>query len=224
MSSSETIALILSGLALGVQHSFDGDHIVAVSAIVSRSKSLERSALLGTLWGTGHTTALLIVGIAVLIFRISIPKSAENLFEALAGAALVAIGIFVIVNVRRMHPHGHRHKHGSTKHAHEHDHGIEPEHHQHHVTFLVGTIQGLAGSAGLMLVILSTINSITIGLAYILFFGIGSIIGMVMMATLMSLPHLKTSTFPDINKLLSSVAAIASIGFGFYLIYSHTII
>ena len=75
-----------------------------------------------------------------------------------------------------------------------------------------------------MLVILSTINSVTVGIAYILFFGIGSIIGMIVLATLMSLPHLKTENFPYIHKLLGSVAGVVSIVFGFYIIYSHTIV
>ncbi len=52
----------------------------------------------------------------------------------------------------------------------------------------------MAGSGALMLVLLSTINSVPLGIAHIAIFGAGSIAGMAAMSTLIGLPLAKTKT------------------------------
>ncbi len=55
MPEITVLTALLFGFLLGVKHALDADHIVAVTTIVSRSKSLLRSALVGLSWGIGQT-------------------------------------------------------------------------------------------------------------------------------------------------------------------------
>jgi ABC-type nickel/cobalt efflux system permease component RcnA len=71
---ASTVAVLSLGFVYGLRHALDPDHMVAVSTIVSEHKSVARSSLIGTFWGLGHTASLLVVGMAVLLLKISIPK------------------------------------------------------------------------------------------------------------------------------------------------------
>jgi high-affinity nickel permease len=56
------LVILSLGLLLGVRHATDPDHIIAVSTIVSRERSLARAARIGALWGLGHTATIGAVG------------------------------------------------------------------------------------------------------------------------------------------------------------------
>jgi sulfite exporter TauE/SafE len=129
--------------------------------------------------------------------------------------------------------HFHAHEHGARAHAHPHLHepGTKDEPHTHHgLSFspralVIGMIHGLAGSAALMLLVIPTIESRTIGLLYIIIFGIGSIGGMMLMSFLVGLPFALTALrFNRFNYLLQSVAGLISIGLGLYIIYEKGVV
>src|ERR1041384_1136804 len=86
-----TLTLLGIGLLFGLKHATEVDHVVAVSTIASQQRNVLRSAIVGALWGAGHTASLLIVGAIVLSLRIAIPKSVSNWFEF--GVALMIIGL-----------------------------------------------------------------------------------------------------------------------------------
>ena len=71
MESPALMALGL-GLILGLKHATDADHVVAVSTIVSEYRNAWRGIWVGASWGLGHTTPLLIVGIAILLLKESV--------------------------------------------------------------------------------------------------------------------------------------------------------
>src|SRR6185436_13566224 len=85
------------GSLLGMRHALEPDHLAAVSTLVSRERSGWRAAWLGVCWGVGHSLALLVVGIALVILRAEMPASATNLFELAVAAMLIALGIRAIV-------------------------------------------------------------------------------------------------------------------------------
>ncbi|HEX5829669.1 MAG TPA: hypothetical protein VFY16_01735, partial [Gemmatimonadaceae bacterium] len=58
----DLLSLSLLGLLLGVRHATDADHVMAVTTVVSRQRSLPRAAAVGALWGVGHTVTILLVG------------------------------------------------------------------------------------------------------------------------------------------------------------------
>lgn len=76
---------------------------------------------------------------------------------------------------------------------------------------LVGMVHGLAGSAALMLLVLSTISQPLLGLLYLVVFGVGSIGGMMVMSTLVSLPAQLTATrFSRANLAVRGLAGLFS--------------
>src|SRR6266849_7118251 len=92
MTNGTLISVLGLGLILGLRHALDPDHVVAVSTIVSESKSVKRSSLVGTFWGLGHTMSLLLAGIAVIAFRIRIPEHVALWMEFAVALMLVILG------------------------------------------------------------------------------------------------------------------------------------
>ena len=84
-------------------------------------------------------------------------------------------------------------------------------------------VHGMAGSGALMLVVLSTINSISLGLAYIAIFGVGSIASMAAMSTLISLPFAKARN-RRLSLALKYVSAIIALAIGAGLMYELGIV
>jgi hypothetical protein len=80
-------------------------------------------------------------------------------------------------------------------------------------------VHGIAGSGALLLIVLSTINSIPLGLAYIAIFGAGSIGGMAGISTLIGIPFVKLSNSAKISTTLRYAAAITTLAIGSALIY-----
>ena len=182
------IFILLTGLGLGLAHSLDPDHVVAVSTLLCSNKSLRKSINSATVWGVGHSAVLFIIGFLVLTLSVVIPQSVLNLFDFAAGVLLITLGALVLVplitkrirNNQIIHEHTHSHPH-THPHSHSHDHTIDNHHKDAHLqkSALTGALQGLGGSAALMLVTVSTVNSVELGAVFIFLFGVGVILGMV---------------------------------------------
>ncbi|MEK6808267.1 MAG: sulfite exporter TauE/SafE family protein [Nanoarchaeota archaeon] len=225
------ISVLALGFLLGMKHSFETDHIVSISTIVSNPRAIKKSAFIGILWGIGHTLTLFIVGLIVLAFRVAIPERIALSFELIVGIMLVILGINVVYKINKERIHIHFHKHYNLEHIHFHSHKAVQisnkifSNHQHkHLplkqALLIGIIHGLAGSASLSLLVLTTINSLWIGLVYLILFGIGSIIGMVIVSIALSLPfQLFTKRVNNSSILLQFCSGVLSIVIGFWVIY-----
>ena len=211
--------LISLGFILGLKHTFDPDHIVAISTIVSRNKNVKRSLLHGALWGMGHTITLLLTGSLILIFKIVIPQKLTLTFELLVGAVLVFLGINVLLKLMKSRIHLHKHRHNKVTHSHFHSHKESSAHIHIHKSFMVGMLHGLAGSAALMLIVLASVKSIPQGLYYIGAFGIGLTLGMLIVSGIISLPFILTKKFDNINLGLKIFTGIVSISLGFSIVY-----
>ncbi|HYP29069.1 MAG TPA: sulfite exporter TauE/SafE family protein [Blastocatellia bacterium] len=226
LSSYSVLAL---GLLLGLKHAVEADHVAAVSTIVSEKKGFISSSIVGGLWGIGHTASLLIAGVAVLLLHIKISDRTALALELGVALMLIALGANAIRKLARSRAvHLHEHNHGLRSHAHLHLHDGSPEpssdtHHGLRLNVrpvLVGMVHGLAGSAALMLLILSSISSAAVGLGYIALFGIGSIGGMIIMSGLLSLPLRYTAgRFGRANLTMRLLAGIFSIGIGLFMVY-----
>lgn len=223
------LSILGLGFALGLKHALEADHVVAVSTIVSERRSLLGSSLVGALWGAGHTAALLLAGAVVLLLRLQIPERLALGFEFGVGLMLVVLGGNLLWKLRRGgHLHLHAHAHAGRLHVHPHIHRPDEPHveHSHHGwaqqgrPFVVGLVHGMAGSATLMLLVLSTITSPWMGALYILVFGAGSIGGMLAMSAAISLPLVFTARrFQRMNLALRVTAALAGIVLGLSLMW-----
>ena len=224
MNTALLTTLVL-GFALGIKHALDADHVVAVSTIVGRYRNPLKATLVGIFWGIGHTTTLLLVGIAVIAFKLVTPDQLALSMEFLVGVILFALGIQILWMYLPKKKHLHIHDHGDKMHAHEHFHlrkegGEDIQHHapRQHRSLFLGMIHGLAGSAALMLLVLSTIHTPIEGVIYILIFGIGSILGMMLISTLIGLPFaLSSGRFASRNDRIRFIAGTLSVALGVFV-------
>ncbi len=225
-----TATILFFGFLLGLKHAIEADHIAAVSTIVSERKSLWSSAIIGGIWGVGHTISLLIVGVLVLLLNYRVSERVEGILEFCVGIMLIFLGLNVLQKMLRGGEfHFHSHEHGENLHTHPHIHdqvSASDEPKTHHGLSLaprpliIGMVHGLAGSAGLMLLVLPTIESASLGLLYIVVFGIGSIGGMMLMSMIVSLPmYLTASHFNRINFWLRAFAGLFSVALGLWIAY-----
>jgi high-affinity nickel-transport protein len=188
--------IVVLGFFLGMRHALDADHVVAVSTIVSRERSVLRAAGVGALWGIGHSLTILMVGGAIVIFRIALPARASAAMELCVAIMLVILGVRNL----RSHPH-----------AHHHDESRWP-------SMFVGIVHGLAGSAAVALLIVPAIRSQLLATIYLAFFGAGTIAGMMLMTCTMAMPMLYAQRkFAMLGHRLGVAFGILSICFGLFL-------
>jgi sulfite exporter TauE/SafE len=213
-----SILIVATAFVLGLGHSLDPDHVVAVSTLLCNSTSLRKSVVSATAWGAGHSAVLLVAGLLVLGLRIVIPESVVQLFEFAAAIMLIVLGILVIkpFAAHKLHPHEHEAASVQTISA------MEPHSHDHfhiHKSALTGILQGLAGSAAIMLVTLTTVSSMELGLAFILVFGAGVILGMVGIACLISsILNYTAARLENVHEKIGAVTGTISIGLGIFII------
>lgn len=209
------------GFILGLRHALDADHLAAVSTMVSERPSVRSSGFIGLCWGFGHTATLLAVGLTVIVLQISIPEPVTQWFEAAVGGMLVLLGSSVGWRLWKERWHSHRHEHEGSLHVHFHRHQADPSHGHAHwgkasvKPMLVGMMHGLAGSAALVVLALATVRTVWEGIVYVLVFGLGSIVGMTLLAVAISLPSvLSVSVGRWAGVAAQGLASLASVGLG----------
>lgn len=218
--SLQYIALLGFGFLLGLKHALDADHVAAVSTMIARAKNIRVSSLLGALWGMGHTTTLLIVGAGVLALRISIPQKLAVSFELLVGIMLVLLGADVLRKLLKKNIHLHAHAHGGIEHVHMHTHDRSLIHDHRHRSFFIGIAHGLAGSAGLLLLVLASVASFQQGIVFILVFGLGTILGMCAVTTAIGSVIYYLPKYKTIDMAVELCAGVGSIALGLFIIYN----
>lgn len=191
----DALSAIALGALLGLRHATDADHVVAVTAIVSRERKLTKAAWIGALWGIGHTLTLLVVGGAIVAFRLVIPPRIGLGLEFGVALMLILLGY---ANLRAS--------------------GEVPSERPAARPFLVGLVHGLAGSAAVALLVLATIRGTVEALAYLLIFGLGTVAGMVAVTMLLAAPAMYVGARVQRFQTGIRVAAGAlSIAFGLLL-------
>ncbi|WP_024510612.1 urease accessory protein [Bradyrhizobium sp. ARR65] len=187
------------GFLLGMQHALEADHVAAVSSIAARRSEIGDIVKHGLTWGLGHTVTLFAFAGAAIMLGHAIPDNWSQTLETAVGIMLVGLGAHVLWRLWRDRIHFHSHSHGDgTVHFHAHSHAGEtmphrraPHQHSHGFrwrTLLVGLMHGMAGSAALLVLAVSQAPSVAAGLGYVALFGIGSMIGMGALSTVIAVP------------------------------------
>ncbi len=230
-TSVSTISMLVLGFVLGLRHAIEADHLAAVSTIVTERKTTLGAALVGTFWGIGHAASLVIAGLVMILLRVQIGEQTARGLEFCVALMLIGLGSNALWKLARGgHVHTHVHAHGLRvhEHPHVHEHAADATPHStsHHEygfakrPLIVGMVHGMAGSAALMLLVLSTVSSPVVGLAYVAVFGVGSIAGMTIMSALFSLPLRFTAhRFAHADRAMRCIAGLFGLGFGLYLAY-----
>jgi len=199
------LPLLGLGLVLGLRHAADPDHVVAVAAITARTKRVTPAALLGAVWGLGHTLTLFVVGAAIILFNVVVPPRVGLTLEFVVAVALVVVGL---LNLR----------HGPADHHEEFGSGSgRPLAGR---AFAVGMAHGLAGSAAVSLLILATVRDPVWACVYLLVFGLGTLLGMTLVTTGVSLPLSAVARrWGGASRVLRLSTGALSLLFGAWLIY-----
>ncbi len=246
------VAVLALGFFLGMRHATDPDHVLAVTTIVSRYRSVRDAALVGFFWGIGHTLTILAVGTGIVLFGWVIPPRLGLSMEFSVGLMLILLGGFTLASVLRRvdetvaparraeHTHSHAHSHGDYIHTHPHGHGPDVHPHAAERTplawidrrfgrlgiyqmvrpLIVGIVHGLAGSAAVALLVLTTIRSPEWAVIYLLIFGVGTVVGMMLITAAIATPFAYThARFSRLSRNLRLASGMLSLGFGLLIAY-----
>ncbi len=180
------------GFVVGLRHAMDADHVAAVGTIVARERNVRGAALIGAAWGLGHTLSLLLLGGAIVTFGLAVPRRVGLMMELGVGVMLLALGVWNFVSRPRASAADHAGRHDarpSSAAAPSHPHDAAPSPLRRALRpLVVGSVHGIAGSAAAALVVVATVSSASWGLVYLFVFGIGTMLGMVVLTTALALP------------------------------------
>ncbi|MBI2176207.1 hypothetical protein HYU40_02550 [Candidatus Woesearchaeota archaeon] len=207
-------------LVLGFKHSYDADHLIAVSSLLRKSASLKLSVKLGMSWAFGHMLTATIVTTLLYFFRESLLRSWLANFDKVVGVMLVVLGLWSLKDA--FFQHSHRHRHGEMAHSHTHIHGREEDgRHAHRHIFGIGVIHGLASNDELLLLFTASLGVTTLGgiLAGTAIFSLGVVLGMVLFALFFSFPiiRLRGDFF---HRAISLVAGSLGVLYGVLMLLS----
>ncbi|MEO5718283.1 MAG: high-affinity nickel-transport family protein [Chthoniobacterales bacterium] len=244
------LPILLLGFFLGMRHATDSDHVVAVTTIVSRQRSIGSAAWTGIFWGIGHSLTLVVVGGAIILFGVVVPARLGLSLEFGVALMLIVLGT---MNLRATFrsvedvadaTHQHVHEHGDYVHNHTHSHDRASHGHQESAVpparldrcfgnlrfyqalrpLCIGTVHGLAGSAAVALLVLPLIHNPRWAMAYLLIFGVGTIAGMMLITAAIAVPGSYSTRFQYLHRYLGTAAGVLSLGFGLFLAYQIGIV
>jgi high-affinity nickel-transport protein len=168
-ANAAPLAIALLGLVLGMRHATDPDHVIAVTTILSRERRLLAAARIGVIWGLGHTLTVLLVGAAIIVFKIAIPARLGLAMEFAVAVVLIMLGVGSAASLIRkaatrmrasssedegllVHAHAHAHDGAVHLHSHVHVHAHEDSddatHHDHFIP--AGTLPPFAARRPLL--------------------------------------------------------------------------
>jgi ABC-type nickel/cobalt efflux system permease component RcnA len=209
------------GLLLGMRHSTDPDHVVAVSTIVSKQRSIRQAGLIGTIWGLGHTLTIFAVGSLIILFGVVIPPRLGLSMEFSVALMLILLGVLNLTGLLQRVTSLLTRSRKPLR--------VETALDQSLGSFgvyqcvrplVIGIVHGLAGSAAVALLVLSTIHSPVWATLYLLVFGAGTMVGMMCMTAAMAVPLAYAGNrFSNLSRVFSVTSGVVSVCFGCFLVY-----
>ena len=198
------------GLAQGMRHALEPDHLAAVSALASEGSSARRTLRFAALWGAGHASMLFLVGGVLYWNRAAMPPGLAAALELGVAVMLVALGLRAIVRAARLGTAQHTGQlaHGALAHVHVGARSFAL------LPFGVGLVHGLAGSGALAALVLATQPQLGAGIAVLTVYSLGTMAGMALLAGLLGQPLQRLVSTPRAHRLLLVTAGAMSLGIG----------
>jgi len=216
--------IVLLGFVLGMRHATDPDHVIAVGTIVSRQRGILKAGLIGAIWGLGHTLTIFVVGVAIILFKIAIPTRLGLSMELSVGLMLILLGVLNLTGVlqklaakmtRSHSPSDARFDEGRFLRDRQ---GIGAWNLAR--PLFIGIVHGLAGSAAVALLVMTTIKEPRWQIAYLLIFGFGTVAGMMLITAAIAVPFACTSKrFSVVNRGMIYASGLLSVAFGLFVSY-----
>jgi ABC-type iron transport system FetAB permease component len=189
------LVTFVTSLLLGMRHATDPDHVVAVTTIVSSERSLARAARIGALWGLGHTLTILIVGGAIILFKVGFSLRLGLSMEFTVAVMLIVLGLLNLTTANAP----------MTRVS-----AARP--------VVIGVVHGLAGSAGAALLLVPLIDDPRFAALYLIVFGLGTIVGMSLVTLAIAAPTLVVGApTARVQRSLRLASGAVSVVFGLYL-------
>ena len=207
-------SVLAIGFLLGIKHAIEPDHVIAVSTIASKSRKLWDASLAGVFWGIGHTATLLTIGIILILMKDDISHKWSMSLEFLVGIMLVYLGITSFLSSRKNKQHAHLQE------EHSENDQLNKRELSYFKSLFIGFVHGLAGSAAMVLLTMSAVDSVWQGSLYILIFGVGTTIGMLVFTTILGIPFVLSKKRFTLSRSLIMFTATISVLFGIYYMYN----
>lgn len=151
--------LILTPLIIGLGHSVETDHVIAVGNLVGlRSRSIDQ-AIHGATWGFGHTISVMLSALTFSYMKDFISFPFHLSFELFVGIMMVIIGAIRIFSITRS---SERKEITNRK----------------FLFFNVGIVHGFAGSGAIAAMLSTQTSGMNEQLLFLMLFGAGTILGM----------------------------------------------
>lgn len=223
------IGILSLGFFLGMRHATDPDHVIAVMTIVTRQRGMAKAGIIGALWGMGHTLTIFLVGAAIILFKIAIPPRLGLSMEFAVGLMLILLGILNLTGVLRwmqgrFAPSTYIPEHAvSCNQIASTENWLDRSFRELGLynalrPLIIGTVHGLAGSAAVAILVMTTIADPRWAIAYLLLFGLGTIAGMMAMTTAMAFPIAYTGRkMFHWNQALTVGSGVLSVAFGMFI-------
>jgi len=209
------LAILGLGFLLGLRHATDADHVMAVSALVSRERSSRAALTLGALWGLGHTLTIVLVGGAMLVFGIVVTPGLGLSMEMSVAVMLILLGTLNLTG--KVLP---ARAPNATDDSGSRPHTVSGTLRRGGRSMLVGVVHGLAGSAAVALLVLTSVRQVSWALVYLGVFGLGTVLGMMLVTATMALPmQLATRRFESAERFMARTTGALSLAFGLFLAY-----
>lgn len=242
------VGILVLSFFLGMRHATDPDHVVAITTIVTKQRGVAKAGLIGALWGLGHTFTIFVVGTTIILFQVTIPPRLGLSMEFAVAAMLILLGALNLTgclrwlqdrlapgtqshdmanatasDVAKTQPiplSGTQRLGGVTAKASREDmfggvglyNVVRP--------LIIGIVHGLAGSAAVALLMMTTIRDSWWAIAYLLLFGIGTIAGMMLITAMIAMPFaFMFKNFAGWNRSAAVASGLLSLGFGLFLSY-----
>ncbi len=214
-------SILFLGFFLGMRHATDADHVVAVTNIVSQQRSIRSVAWTGVLWGIGHSLTVFAVGAAIACFGFVISKRIGLSLDFSVAIMLIVLGLLNLNAAFRWFG-----KVGESEAARAEENArlgrwlrffaigspFRP--------LLIGVVHGLAGSAAVALLVLPLMRETAGAITYLLVFGAGTIVGMMLITAVIAAPiRYAAERSAGWHRWLGGLAGATSFCLGTFLVY-----
>ena len=213
----DPLLFILLAVALGFKHSYDADHLVAVSNFLARSTSLRKTAWMSVSWAAGHMATASVITVLLFLGREAFLRDALGPLEIAIGVMLIVLGVVSLAWEYEVLPkfaHVHRHRHDGAP-EHEHAHVHPHPYRDHGAMFGIGIVHGLASNDELLILFVTALSVTSLAgvLAGVAVFSAGVVIGMISFGLALTVPMRRWDE-KRVRRAVALVAGVLSIAYG----------